>query len=348
MDTSLRNALRLAITSCRRLLEDDFRLQLEGRYGIKAGKLPAPQDSLDDTDFEESSNRQAILSGIQHEDLQESGYEEALSRFIRESAFTTLNRLAALKLLEHPSRELVPELVGRKDQSKGYRSFMMVSPEVVRSANLERADGSYCLYLTLLFDDLSHAIGALFDRSLPQSILFPSVACLSSVLDLLNQPELAPAWAQDETIGWIYQYFTPPELRDQARKESSAPRNSYELSFRNQFYTPRYVVEFLSENTLARAWYEMRQGETALVDQCRYLIRPPDEPIPYREKRDPRCLRILDPACGSGHFLLYCFDLLLTIYQEAYEDPDLRPALEADYPHPEAVSPRYSTADLRK
>ena len=54
--------------------------------------------------------------------------------------------------------------------------------------------------------------------------------------------------------------------------------------------------------------------------------------IPHRPKKDPRELKILDPACGSGHFLLYCFDLLLTIYEEAYADPDLGPALQKDYP----------------
>src|SRR5208337_2607328 len=54
--------------------------------------------------------------------------------------------------------------------------------------------------------------------------------------------------------------------------------------------------------------------------------------IPYRPKKDPRELKILDPACGSGHFLLYGFDLLLTVYEESYADPDLGPALHKDYP----------------
>ena len=53
--------------------------------------------------------------------------------------------------------------------------------------------------------------------------------------------------------------------------------------------------------------------------------------IQHREKKDPRELRVLDPASGSGHFLLYCFDLLLTIYEEAYSDSDLGPALQKDY-----------------
>jgi type II restriction/modification system DNA methylase subunit YeeA len=54
--------------------------------------------------------------------------------------------------------------------------------------------------------------------------------------------------------------------------------------------------------------------------------------IPYRVSKDPRELKILDPACGSGHFLLYCFDLLQIIYEEAYDDKNLREALRDEYP----------------
>jgi len=53
--------------------------------------------------------------------------------------------------------------------------------------------------------------------------------------------------------------------------------------------------------------------------------------IPYRAPKDPRELRVLDPACGSGHFLLYCFDLLQTIYEEAHDDENLGKALREEY-----------------
>src|SRR5213079_2526790 len=139
-----------------------------------------------------------------------------------------------------------------------------------------------------------------------------------SLLGVLNVSELAGVWGEDETIGWVYQFFNLKEeraaMRDPKRGGSQAPRNSHELAFRNQFFTPRYVVEFLVDNTLGRLWWEMRQGETTLVERCRYLLRPPDEPLRARDKRDPRTLRVLDPAVGSGHFLLYGFDLLEVIY----------------------------------
>ncbi len=75
----------------------------------------------------------------------------------------------------------------------------------------------------------------------------------------------------------------------------------------------------------------MRGGETRLAEQCKYLVKRND--VKRNDvKRDPRELRILDPAGGSGHFLLYCFDLLLVIYDEAYDDPDLGPGLRRDFP----------------
>ncbi|MDI9546669.1 MAG: SAM-dependent methyltransferase [Chloroflexota bacterium] len=329
MDKPLRSRLYTAVVRCRSLLEEDFAQQLEGQYGVHAGGLES-LDKLTHLDSIGRADREAIEATLQHYRKADATVQQAVERFVRESAFTFLNRLAALKLMEHPSRGLIQESIGRGEQSKGVQQLGMVSPEAVRA----QPDGGYRLYLELLFDDLSHVLGILFDRSLPTSLLFPTQPCLQEVLALLNDGQLESVWEEDETIGWIYQYFTPGELRDQARKASGAPRNSYEMAFRNQFYTPHYVVRFLADNTLGRLWWEMRGGDTALVDSCSYLIRR-DGPQ-TRAKRDPRSLRILDPAAGSGHFLLYCFDLLLTIYQEAYDDAEAGAVLRADYPAPHA------------
>lgn len=352
MDKSLRTTIYNTVVQCRHLLERDLARQLEGTYGVHGDGTFEPLECLTHLDAVGRADRGAIEAAVRHDEAAGMDRQAAVERYVRESAFTFLNRLAALKLMEHPSRALIQPSVGAGDRSKGFQQFSLLSPEAVRgqpdpSAGLGTG-GGYRLYLELLFDDLGQALGVLFDRTLPTSILFPTQPCLYEVLDLLNDPALKPAWAEDETIGWIYQYFTPTELREEARKASSAPRNSYELAFRNQFYTPRYVVAFLVDNTLGRLWWEMRGGDTRLVEQCPYLIRAEFATEPQRTrrmgekalcdlcasvaKRDPRLLRILDPAGGSGHFLLYCFDLLLIIYEEAYDDPDLGPALRADYP----------------
>ncbi|MCL5950296.1 MAG: BREX-1 system adenine-specific DNA-methyltransferase PglX [Chloroflexi bacterium] len=83
------------------------------------------------------------------------------------------------------------------------------------------------------------------------------------------------------------------------------------------------------------------EGEelTAILDLYRAVCERWDwevDVVPFREEKDPRKILMLDPAGGSGHFGLYCFDLFETIYAEAYDDPDLGPALQADYPDREA------------
>lgn len=286
----------------------------------------------------------------------------AYQRLVREIGFTLLNRLAALRLCEE--RGLLVECVRRGMASDGFQLY-----ERLTGGALGNRYQTYRAFLENLFDELALDLGVLFDRSTPQSLVFPSEAALTDVLALLNDPELAAhdVWRQDETIGWVYQYYNDPKERRAMRDASQAPRNSRELAVRNQFFTPRYVVEFLTDNTLGRTWYEMRQGDTRLAEQCRYLVRRPNEVflqqgedppqdqekpselsqeelleqpvyIPYRPTKDPRDLKILDPACGSGHFLLHSFDLLTVIYEEAWTDPYLPPFSETgtkladDYP----------------
>jgi hypothetical protein len=328
MDKPTRDELRPKISEAREALEHDLYEQLEGAFGILADGTIKPSEGLTHLSAIGHAQRQAIVSAIQHGQREGASVREAIARFVRESAFTTLNRLVALKLMEAPNRRIIRPSVGAYRDSAGFKEFVQISPVLC----LAQPDGGYRLYLELLYDDLAHALGVLFDRDLPQAILFPSETCLRRVLDILNDDKLVSVWTDDETIGWVYQFFTPKQQRDQARKESAEPRNSYELAFRNQFFTPRYVVEFLADNTLGRLWWEMRQGETALADRCRYLVRLPDQPIPHRDKQDPRTIRALDPACGSAHFLLYGFDLFEVIYAEAYDDPNLGPALQRDYP----------------
>ncbi len=182
MEKEQRNLLYNTVVRCRRLLEEDFSKQLEGTYGVHAGGKIEPLEGLKHLDAIGRAERQAIEAAINHYVAAGATRREATQRYLRESAFTFLNRLAALKLMEHPGRALVQPSLVNGSKSKGFTQFSLISPEAMHA----QPDGGYRLYLELLFDDLGQTLGVLFDRTTPTSILFASQSCLQELLGLLN------------------------------------------------------------------------------------------------------------------------------------------------------------------
>lgn len=280
-DRDTRNKLSAFVHQCRRLLCGEYN-QPGGKiarqlahYGIQVSgevadvkELPHLDESGRDTarllreilEFKRANTEQTRIW---------RKYDPAVYDLLQEQAFTVLNRLCALRMAE--AREILLPCVSEKTQSQGFQLYEF------QSGKSDDPGTRYRHFLFSVFDELALDLPALFDRFSPQGLLFPSHACIETLLDAINAEDINELWAEDETIGWIYQYWNSQEERHAMRDASAAPRNSRELAVRNQFFTPRYVVEFLTDNTLGRIWYEMMQGQTRLKDECRYLVRRPDE-----------------------------------------------------------------------
>lgn len=319
-DDKTRGRLQKLVTECRGLLTDEFRIQVQQTYGLdpNTGEV-TPLDRLTHLSAAEREIadllRQTLAHYVASEGLADSAEHRVpiIDRIVREQAFTVLNRLGALLTME--ARGVLLPAVSEGQKSKAFELFKMVA-----GSALGETGQAYQAFLFSLFDEFAQELPALFDRFAPQGRLFPREAALLQVLAALNHHEIQPLWPQDETIGWIYQYFNSKEERKAMRESSQAPRNSRELAVRNQFFTPRYVVEFLVDNTLGRLWFNATGGQTSLRERCQYLLVKPDEQPPAALRlRDPRTLKLLDPACGSMHFGLYAFDLFLAIYREAWD-----------------------------
>lgn len=313
-DQPTRNRLQRFVTEARAALEEEFTRQLQNDYGMDpASGTVAPLASLRHIDDRQRETARILRDTLAHYCAgADTDTNAGLDRIVREQAFTVLNRLAALRMAE--ARGLLIESVGNGYQAKGFQLYARLA-----GTGLGETGDAYRVYLQSVFDELSQDLPGLFDRFSPQGRLFPREAALIQVLALINHGEIEPLWAEDETIGWIYQYFNSKEERKAMREASHAPRNSRELAVRNQFFTPRYVVEFLVDNTLGRLWFNWTGGQTGLRDRCQYLLVKLDEqPEPAKRLRDPRTIKLLDPACGSMHFGLYAFDLFLEIYREAW------------------------------
>lgn len=316
MNRESRHKLERMTQEARGLLEQEYREQLEGRFDILLdGRISlAPGAHLS---MRERVLWNRIVATIAHKRSTGLSSAAAVAAYLREAAFHTLNRFVALKMLE--ARGLLQECVSRGEESAGYREFCGLAPGLA-----PLGEQGYRLYIESLFDEIGREVRSLFDRRDPASLLWPRRHAFLELLRLLNEPDRAHVWEEDETIGWVYQYFNGEDERRQMRAESQAPRNSRELAVRNQFFTPRYVVQFLTDNSLGRMWCEMHGADTQLA-KLDYLVKP-EEGFEARAPKDPRDLRVLDPACGSGHFLLYAFDLLAGdpnrsfagIYEEAW------------------------------
>lgn len=354
-DQTTRNRLARFVSDTRALLTEEFTRQLQNDYGLDpaTGEVTdvARLSHLDDARRETARLlRDTMEHYLASADTAtpakaKKARQDVLDRILREQAFTVLNRLCALRMAE--ARGLLIESIAKGYQSKGFQLYQRLA-----GTALSETGAAYRLFLFSVFDEFAVDLAVLFDRFSPQGRLFPREAALLAVLEQVNHPDIDPLWTEDETIGWIYQYFNDPEerkqMRDPKRGGSQAPRNSRELAVRNQFFTPRYVVEFLTDNALGRIWNEMTKGETGLKESCRYLVRRPNEiflaegqeipepdestenmsqeellrqpvHIPHRPLKDPRDIGMLDPACGSMHFGLYAFDLFERVYEEAWE-----------------------------
>lgn len=319
MTPAERTLLRLFVTDARTALYRDFEQQLPG-YGIffqlapgAAGALPAythlhltaPAD-LPNADRATRAGAVRLQERLHYLATMLPGagagapprLAEALPRLLLEQAYTLLNRLTALRLAEE--REIVLECLRRGPQSEGYTDLF--SPYTDRA--YATGDARYAAFIRANFDRLARELPGLFGAYSPYGLLWPRQAAFETVLAHLRRPELNFAWQADETLGWLYQYFNSDAERKAMREATNgkAPRTSREMAVRNQFFTPRYVVEFLTDNTLGRRWRTLAGPSEALIARCRYLVsdelgalkggrkpaQPPKRPTPLPLRRPPR------------------------------------------------------------
>ena len=152
-----------------------------------------------------------------------------------------------------------------------------------------------------------------------------------------------------EVIGWLYQFYIS-ERKDEvfAGFKKNKKAGADEIPAATQLFTPHWIVRYLVENSLGRLWM-LNRPSSGLVNQMDYYIAPVDEETDFLKITKPEELKVIDPACGSGHMLTYAFDLLYAIYEEegygpgrdSRADPHQQPLRHRDRP------PRRRTRGVR-
>ena len=324
------------------------------QYGITHSKIIEPQevsggllvagltiDAQEAKQYEQLRKHLEELMGIYNQ-------YQAVDALIDEIAYTWFNRLAALRFME------VNGYIGRVLSSS---DPSLVDPDILRDASsiaeMEELPGldfatldnwrnfanrdpnpDEFLYRRLLIaqcNALAVGIPALFDPQKNYQALFLPGNLLNqdSIIRKLVQDIPEEHWQDIEVVGWLYQFYIS-ERKDEvigAKSKVSAA----DIPAATQLFTPHWIVRYMVENTLGRLWLEVHPESNLREHMLYYLENPEPEKCTGRDAINhistPQELTIIDPACGSGHILVYAFDLLFEIYKEqGYLERDI-PAL---------------------
>lgn len=325
-----KKVLERFVSSAKNLLMQNVTELLQQYYGIWADGHTIPVEQLANQDTDIVHTARMLRERMKHllaalPETEANKERLAVGQLIAEQAFTQLNRFCALRMCEE--RDLILESVRAGYDSVGFQSY----DAIAQQTGMPKYN-RYKWYLHSIFDELSIELPAVFDRFSPYGLVFPDENTLLKLLDLINDTQLSEwydeqngmtvnFWMEDETLGWMFQNYNSLEERRKMREESNKPRNSREMAVRNQFFTPEYIVRFLTDNSLGRIWYEMTKGQSRMGEEkCHYMVRRPDETIEERAIKEPTEILSLDPTCGSMHFGLYLYEVYEYIYMDAWDN----------------------------
>ncbi len=264
------------------------------------------------------------------------GYESAI-----EAAYTWFNRIVAIKYLqEHnllplPLRAL-PDAPGETPQLLRQAQDVTlpgVDPDtVLQLLDQNRADELYKYLLIALCNALAEPLPGMFETIREEcELLFPDFLLKEdSVLGELARLE-PDSWQEIQVIGWLYQYYISQRHEEVVDINGGAIAKE-DIPAATCLYTTEWVVHYMVENSLGRLWLEGHPDENLRMKWRYFMDEAPQTPEVTEKLRairtpcaglQPEQLTVLDPCMGSGHILVYAFDVLMDIYRSVgYTDRD--------------------------
>ena len=252
--------------------------------------------------------------------------------FAEREAYSWFNRLMALRYME--LHGLLPW--GGRALSAADGSF---APELAtraadlplanldRAAYLERAaesddEGAFRLALEAACAELAGALPGVFEGAscdlLPKGLLARGE---HSVVQHLVEDVPEASWEDVEALGWAYQFYNS-ERKDEFFK-SKRKAAAEDIAPATQLFTPDWIVRYMVQNSLGRLWM-LNNPESPLRDKMEFYIEPDAEHEDFLRASGPEEITFCDPACGSGHILVYAFQLLTEMYRErGWRDRDI-------------------------
>lgn len=290
------------------------------RYGITEPTL-APAGS-------ETVNGQPLspLEVEQRDELLRLQAAEGHDALRDRAAYTWFNRIVAIRFMD--ARGWLPSrmrMLSRADGSHGSEAVENALDVEISTADLERvaelkmagSDEPLWRYLFVAqCEELADCLSGVFERVggamellLPQGLMMAD-----GVVGKLNAVLTDEDWREGVTVlGWMYQYYNADVKDDFFKSKRKAA--AADIAPATQLFTPEWIVRYMVENSLGRLWMLNNPG-SSLRERMEYYIEPDEEHEDVIYISSPEEITLCDPACGSGHILVYAFELLFAMYEE--------------------------------
>lgn len=287
-------------------------------------------------------NKPQLMQGgsLWNEQLQTEGFyyqwmslynriqQKGISEVYEEAAYTWFNRLCAIRILQknnlcspvltYADAARTPVIV---DEARQGRIPQM--KEELRQRLVELLDDDtkvteqFAILITAWCHDnpiINQYFGSIADYT---ELLLPNnILAEGGFVDLLNHTEFITGeeFQSPELIGWLYQFYISERKDEVFAKKGKFEAD--EIPAATQIFTPNWIVKYMVQNTVGRIYLDNNPYETQVQKKWQYLVEPSEKPdekntLKYNELTD---LKVADLACGSGHILNECFDLLYDLY----------------------------------
>ena len=319
------------------------RFATEARNILKAG-IAAKITTLgfDKNGFVAEEHRPQLMQGgsLWNDQLQTEGFYyqwmslynriqlKSISEVYEEAAYTWFNRLCAIRILQknnlcspvlaYADAARTPVIV---DEARQGRIPQM--KEELRQRLVELLDDDtkvteqFAILITAWCHDnpiINQCFGSIADYT---ELLLPNnILAEGGFVDMLNHTEFITDedFQSPELIGWLYQFYISERKDEVFAKKGKFEAD--EIPAATQIFTPNWIVKYMVQNTVGRIYLDNNPYETQLQKKWQYLVEPSEKPnyetlLKYNELTD---LKVADLACGSGHILNECFDLLYDLY----------------------------------
>lgn len=298
------------------------------QYGItEAGAVEKDADSVNGKLLSQAEKRQrhALLQQIS-----ENGFDHVID----EVAYTWFNRFCALRFME-VNGYLPSHIRVFTDEDNNFKPQILTEAlnlslpglnidKVFELKEDNRTEELYKYLLIVQCNALNSILPGMFQRIEDYTeLLFPDnllregsvIARLISDIPADNF-DVRSDNGQIEIIGWLYQYYITEKHEEVVDPLHGKTVEKDDIPAATQLFTTDWVVRYIVDNSVGRYWIE-RNPDSSLKEHLQYFVLPKDREIHYVEDRIyPQDVTVFDPCVGSGHFLLYAFDVLVKIYTE--------------------------------